>query len=141
MVAMDIDKQQKRKKADTRQGLQKSDEIHFYTGVYEGKVGWFDASKLKTDSRITAIADMGQGVLKKATVSAWSVTQHHPIKPPSFAHALVAPKPDIDKLIMKLAKQKMFARQPRSLLILMTESLEKALVTLVEEKKEVLRTW
>ena len=88
-------------------------------------------------------------MLKKATVSAWSVSLRHPIKPPSFAHALVAQKPDIDKLIMKLAKQvalcggansdkqpnsiidyiymvslnvqKKVARQPRSTLSLMTE--------------------
>jgi hypothetical protein len=105
MVAMDIDKQQKRKKTETRQELQKSDEIRFHTGVYEGKVGWFDASKLKTGSRVAVIVDMGQGVLKKTTVSAWSVTQRLPIKPPSFAHALVSQKRDIDKLIMKLAKQ------------------------------------
>eukprot|EP00957_Ditylum_brightwellii_P031243 2368670-Ditylum_brightwellii.AAC.1 len=82
MVAMDINKQQKRGETENRQGLQKSDDMCFYTGVYEGK-----------------------SVLKKATVSAWSVSLRHPIKPPSFAHALVAQKPDIDKLIMKLAKQ------------------------------------
>eukprot|EP00957_Ditylum_brightwellii_P184504 14053056-Ditylum_brightwellii.AAC.1 len=49
--------------------------------------------------------DMGGGALKKATVSIWSVTKRHPSKPTSFAHALIAQKPDVDKTIMKLAKQ------------------------------------
>eukprot|EP00957_Ditylum_brightwellii_P165060 12566639-Ditylum_brightwellii.AAC.1 len=48
---------------------------------------------------------MGNGEFKKATLSAWSMSQRHPTKPKTFAQALVAQKPDIDKLIMKLAKQ------------------------------------
>jgi hypothetical protein len=43
--------------------------------------------------------------------------------------------------MVDLNMQKKFARQSRSLLILMTESLEKVLVTLLEEEKEALCTW
>eukprot|EP00957_Ditylum_brightwellii_P042229 3198269-Ditylum_brightwellii.AAC.1 len=48
---------------------------------------------------------MGDGVMKKATVSVWSVTERHPSTPATFAQALVAQKPDVDKLIMMLAKK------------------------------------
>eukprot|EP00957_Ditylum_brightwellii_P191231 14561116-Ditylum_brightwellii.AAC.1 len=43
--------------------------------------------------------------MKKAIVSVWNVTKHHPAKPGRFSQALVAQKPDVDKLIMMLAKK------------------------------------
>eukprot|EP00957_Ditylum_brightwellii_P101330 7721858-Ditylum_brightwellii.AAC.1 len=48
---------------------------------------------------------MGDGAIKKATVSVWSVTERHSPTPVTFAQALVVQKPNVDKLIMMLAKK------------------------------------
>eukprot|EP00957_Ditylum_brightwellii_P146014 11119563-Ditylum_brightwellii.AAC.1 len=56
---------------------------------------------------------MGDGVIKKATVSVWSVTEHHPPMPATFAQALVVQKPDVDKFIMMVSKKISFMVEPR----------------------------
>eukprot|EP00957_Ditylum_brightwellii_P207779 15354484-Ditylum_brightwellii.AAC.1 len=85
--------------------FQKGDEISFHSGMYEGKIGWTNKERKVVGNSIPVIVDMGDGVIKNAIVSVWSVTKRHPTKPATFVQALIAQKPDVDKLIMILAKK------------------------------------
>eukprot|EP00957_Ditylum_brightwellii_P120387 9185585-Ditylum_brightwellii.AAC.1 len=51
--------------------VQKGDAVCFYSGVYEGKVGWLNSGRHVTGNFVPVFADMGGGIIKKATVSAW----------------------------------------------------------------------
>eukprot|EP00957_Ditylum_brightwellii_P112869 8606020-Ditylum_brightwellii.AAC.1 len=85
---------QKSNSDDIKKVFKKGHEIHFHSGTYKGKFDWKNTTRKVVENSIPVIVDMGDGVMKKATVSAWSVTKHLPPKPATFAQALVAQKPD-----------------------------------------------
>jgi hypothetical protein len=93
------------KSNDIKDAFKKGDEIRFHSGTYEGKIGWTNTARKVVGNSVPVIVDMGDGIIKKATVSVWNVTKCHPPKPATFVQALVTQKPDVDKLIMMLAKK------------------------------------
>eukprot|EP00957_Ditylum_brightwellii_P141898 10810304-Ditylum_brightwellii.AAC.1 len=60
-------------------------------------MGWTKTARKVIGSYVPVIVDLGDGSVKKAAVSIWSITKRHPTKPATFAQAFVAQKPDIDK--------------------------------------------
>eukprot|EP00957_Ditylum_brightwellii_P127614 9731726-Ditylum_brightwellii.AAC.1 len=63
-------------------------DVHFFTGVYEGKLGKIDTTRHVLAGRVAVLVDIGSGVTKKAIVSVWSSARPHPEKACSFAEAV-----------------------------------------------------
>jgi hypothetical protein len=83
----------------------KGDEIRFFNGQYEGRMGWLNSSKSVSGNRIPVIVDMGGGKEKATSVSVWSCSKHHPPNPTNFMEAVFMQKPSVEKLAKKLAKE------------------------------------
>ena len=83
----------------------KGDEIHFFNGQCEGRMGWLNSSKSVSDNRIPVIVDMGGGKEKATSVSVWSCAKRHPSNPTNFMEAVFMQKPSVEKLTKKLAKE------------------------------------
>jgi hypothetical protein len=93
----------KRKKANTKSSKGKA--IRFWNGVYDGRTGWINTSKVSHNDRLYVIVDLGNGLEKEACVSVWSVSNPLPKNPKTYADALYIQKPAIEKTMKKLARQ------------------------------------
>eukprot|EP00957_Ditylum_brightwellii_P185590 14130089-Ditylum_brightwellii.AAC.1 len=49
--------------------------VHFFTGVYEGRLGRVDPTRRASARRVPVLVNMGSGVTKKVIVSVWSIAR------------------------------------------------------------------
>eukprot|EP00957_Ditylum_brightwellii_P098646 7514460-Ditylum_brightwellii.AAC.1 len=70
-------------------GKTSGDLVCFFNGSYEGKFGWRDTNAQASGCCCPVLVDVGDGKIKRATVSMWSITKPFPNKPRSFAKTVM----------------------------------------------------
>ena len=79
--------------------------IRFFTGKYEGKFGHVDPTRSLTAGKVPVLVTLKNGLVKKTSVSIWSIANPHPDKAKSFAEAAVMQKPNFEKELKLFAKK------------------------------------
>ena len=78
--------------------------VCFFNGKHEGKFGYIDTSRCASPGR-RAVLVIENGLLRKATVSVWSITDVYPKKPNTFAEVVVMQKPLFEKELKLMVKK------------------------------------
>ena len=79
--------------------------VRFFTGTYEGKVGYIDPTRYTRVGMVPVVVSVKNGVMKKTQVSVWSIAKPHPQKPPNFAVAAAMQIPSFEKQVKLFAKK------------------------------------
>ena len=78
--------------------------VRFFNGKHEGKFGYIDISRSALPGR-RAVNVMENGLHRNATVSVWNIANLHPLKPRTFAEAVVMQKPLFEKELKLMVKK------------------------------------